>query len=868
MLGPTNTGKTHYAIERMLSFRSGILGLPLRLLAREVYDRIVKVRGPAAVALITGEERIAPETARFHVATVEAMPLDLAVDFLGVDEVQLCADRDRGHIFTDRLLRARGQAETLFLGSDTARPILRKLIPDIEILRRERMSKLTYAGVRKVTKLPRRSAIVAFSAENVYAIAELIRRHRGGAAVVMGALSPRTRNAQVALYQSGEVDFLVATDAIGMGLNMDVEHVAFAQASKFDGDTTRALRADEIAQIAGRAGRYVTDGAFGETVDCPPFDSEMIERVENHHFDALTSAEWRNSALAFDRVEDLLASLEAQAPDPILRRARPATDEETLRRLVADPHLRAAAKGKAGVRRLWELCQLPDFRNGTIDEHVRLVRQFAGPLLRQRGVLDPDLLAREISHCDRLEGSIEQISARLAQIRTWTYAANRPDWVADPAHWRERARAVEDKLSDALHALLSERFVNRRTTALLAGLRREDALLAGVTAAGEVIVEGHSVGRLQGLHFDADPLAFGLEERALRNAAQRALKPEIARRVGLLLQAPDSAFALDDQGRLLWEGCAVGALRQAHVLAPDCRALANDAISDAQSQRIGDRLRAFLAREMAKMLPAFAAVEALAQQADASAALRAFAYAWREATGLLPRAEFPDFAHLTRADRARLGQAGVSIGAAFAFAPRHLKPRSAAFLALLRRAASGKAMEEALNAPAPAAIAMPLVAEWSARDYAAWGFWPVGAIALRVDMIERGLKALARPVAAAPAAASGGQMSETPASPDLAALAVADAARLWRVRPNEAVEIIKAIGWRWKLDPGGLSGAWRAPQRPASTPSRPTQASRAPAPTNSPFAALASLTFQTTAPRRPRRRKSAATRAHPAKKAE
>ena len=429
VLGPTNTGKTHLAIERMLAHGSGMIGLPLRLLAREVYDKVVRQKGPRAAALVTGEEKIVPEGARYFVCTVEAMPLERPVDFLAVDEIQLATDPDRGHIFTHRILHARGQSETMLLGADTMRPLIRRLLPHAEIVRRERLSTLTYAGPRKLTKLPKRTAIVAFSAEEVYAIAELIRRQRGGAAVVMGALSPRTRNAQVGLYQSGEVDFLVATDAIGMGLNMDVDHVAFASRAKFDGRRNRVLRPDEVAQIAGRAGRFKDDGTFGETGDCPPFDEETILRVQSHEFEPHVSVEWRSPDLDFGSVTKLIRSLEAPPTEPGLLRVRGAVDEAALKGVAADADLMDRITRRADVARLWDVCQTPDFRKSTPDEHARLVGEFANFLLGPTQRIPQDMIAREMKHLDRTTGDIDALQARLAHIRTWTYAANRPDWM-------------------------------------------------------------------------------------------------------------------------------------------------------------------------------------------------------------------------------------------------------------------------------------------------------------------------------------------------------------------------------------------------------------------------------------------------------
>ncbi len=503
ILGPTNTGKTFFAIERMLAHRSGMIGLPLRLLAREVYDKVVRLKGAAEVALITGEDKIVPPRARFYVCTVEAMPLDIPVACLVVDEIQLCADPERGHVFTDRLLHARGQEETLLLGSDTMRGAIQKFIPRAWFITRPRFSDLAYSGAKKLTRLPRRSAIVGFSAEDVYGIAEIVRRQRGGAAVVLGALSPRTRNAQVALYQSGDVDFLVATDAIGMGLNMDVDHVAFAAHEKFDGRGFRALTPAETGQIAGRAGRYMNDGTFGVTGECEPFEEELVNRVESHRYDPVKVLQWRSGNLDFNSVSALLDSLDAPPPERGLVRARPASDAIALRHLSTDPEVMAPADTRDAVRRLWDVCQLPDFRKLSEDEHARLVRTIF--LFLMQGHIPDDWMARQIARLDIAEGDVATLSFRLAQIRTFAYAANRSGWTADSAHWQGETHAVEDRLSDALHEMLTQRFIDRRTSVLMRHLREDEITNLTLDESGGVTIGGELLGRLDGFHFAPDP---------------------------------------------------------------------------------------------------------------------------------------------------------------------------------------------------------------------------------------------------------------------------------------------------------------------------------------------------------------------------
>src|SRR5689334_1774707 len=495
VLGPTNTGKTHLAIERMLAHSSGVIGLPLRLLAREVYNKVAERVGPDAVALITGEEKIKPQNPRFWVSTVEAMPRDLDVAFLAIDEVQLGADFERGHVFTDRILNRRAREETLVLGAATMRPLVEKLLPGAHILSRPRLSRLTFAGEKKLTRLQRRSAIVAFSADEVYSVAELIRRQRGGAAVVLGALSPRTRNAQVALYQSGDVDYLVATDAIGMGLNLDVEHVAFASDRKFDGYQFRRLNAAELAQIAGRAGRATRDGTFGTTGRCPPFETELVQALENHNFEPIRVLQWRNTALDFASLGALQASLAMIPKEQGLTRVPVAEDILVLEHAARDDDVRRVAKSAKDIERLWEVCQVPDYRKISPATHAELVTTLYGFLMRE-GTIPIDWFARQVEQADHTDGDIDTLSNRIAHIRTWTFAANRPDWLDDPEHWQGVTRGVEDKLSDALHERLTDRFVDRRTSVLQRRLRENTSLDTEIRKTGEVVVEGHQIGRL------------------------------------------------------------------------------------------------------------------------------------------------------------------------------------------------------------------------------------------------------------------------------------------------------------------------------------------------------------------------------------
>src|ERR1700678_2181611 len=553
VLGPTNTGKTHLAIERMLAHSSGLIGLPLRLLAREVYNKVSERVGADSVALITGEEKIKPANPRFWVSTGEAMPRDLDVAFVAVDEVQLGADLDRGRAYTDRMLICRGSEETLVLGAATVRPMVEKLLPGANILSRPRLSQLTYAGEKKITRLPRRTAIVAFSTDEVYAIAELIRRQRGGAAVVLGALSPRTRNAQVALYQAGEVDYLVATDAIGMGLNLDVDHISFASDRKFDGYQFRKLNPAELAQIAGRAGRAMRDGTFGTTGRCPPFTTELAQVLESHTFEPVKIVQWRNTDLDFSSIGALQATLATVPTEATMTRAPVAEDVLVLDHAARDDEVRSVTGTQTDVERLWEVCQVPDYRKIAPATHAELAVTLYSHLQR-KGALPTDWFAQQVAQADRDDGDIDTLSNRIAHIRTWTFVANRRDWLSDPEHWQGVTRGIEDKLSDALHERLTERFVDRRTSTLMRRLRENAVIEPAMSKTGEVEVEGHVIGRLDGFVFLPDASSGGSEAKALQNAAQKALAGEIANRATKLGEVPDRQIILAADGAMRWNG--------------------------------------------------------------------------------------------------------------------------------------------------------------------------------------------------------------------------------------------------------------------------------------------------------------------------
>ena len=608
VLGPTNTGKTHLAIERMVAHNSGIIGLPLRLLAREVYGRICEKVGVANVALITGEERIFPASAKFHVCTVEAMPETGDTDFVAIDEVQLATDLERGHFFTDRIMNLRGKHETMLLGSDTMLPVLRKLLPGLNIITRPRMSVLSYAGSKKITRMPNRSAIVAFSANEVYAIAELVRRERGGAAVVTGSLSPRTRNAQVALYQSGEVEFLIATDAIGMGLNLDVNHVAFAQDTKFDGYQFRKLTAAELGQVAGRAGRFTRDGTFGITSRVEPFDDELIEALETHTFAPQKVLTWRNRNLDFGSLAKLQESLEKPADHVCLMRAPSGTDTTALENLSRNPEIHDIADNEERVRLLWEVAKVPDYRRISPTVHAELLAEVYVDITRD-GHIREDWFAELVDRADNTQGEIDALSSRIANIRTCTYLSNRENWLENPTEWREKTREVEDRLSDALHENLTKRFIDRRTSILMKRLKENRMLEAEIGNDGTVNVEGHEIGTLRGFRFTLAG-STGKDAKAMSAAAAKVLSSEIEKRAERLTAAPNSDFVLADDGNLRWLGETVAKLSAGETaLKPRVIVLADEHLSGVTLEKVAARLERWVANHINTLLKPLADLE-------------------------------------------------------------------------------------------------------------------------------------------------------------------------------------------------------------------------------------------------------------------
>lgn len=783
VLGPTNTGKTHYAIDRMLGHASGMIGFPLRLLARENYDRVVREKGAAKVALVTGEEKIIPTGAAYFVCTVESMPLDREVEFLAIDEIQMCADPERGHIFTDRLLRARGTEETLFLGAETIRPLIQALVPEADFISRPRLSKLSYVGPRKITRLPRRSAVVAFSINEVYAIAELMRRQRGGTAVVLGALSPRTRNAQVEMYQGGEVDYLVATDAIGMGLNMNIDHVAIAGLRKFDGKNYRKLSTPEIAQIAGRAGRHLSDGTFGPIAEIGAFDEDVVTAIEDHEFDPLTGVFWRNADLDYRSALALQKSLERPPPRPELMRARDADDKIALSHLIRDRKIADRASTPDVVRLLWDICQIPDFRKTMADVHASLLSRIFRELT-DGDCLPVDWVAAQIAQLDRVDGDIDTLMARIAHVRTWTYISHRADWLADTETWQVRTRELEDKISDALHQSLTQRFVDRRAAAF-SRMKDRDDLLAVVGTDSDVVVEGEFVGHLDGFRFVPDANSAAEGRRALMAAANKALRSEIDARVDALCTAPDNVFSVSHDGVLSWSDAAIARLEKgADIVSPGVSVMASDYLSADQRERIRKRLVTWVSAQIEDALERLITL----RQADLSGVARGLAYQVVEGLGSLPRQRVvAEVRELSKDDRSALRACGIRIGAETLFVPALVKPKAVQWRAMLWALFTGR---DTPPPPAAGLVTVPAGDDLPEDFIEACGYAKLGGRAIRVDVLDRVAIDLQRQSRA-------GKMDIGAAQLNLLGLSLEDARPVFEALGYVAENVDDELVWKW-----------------------------------------------------------------------
>ncbi|MCJ2049940.1 helicase [Methylobacterium sp. J-070] len=788
----------------MLAHPTGMIGLPLRLLAREVYLRVVAKVGPDKVALVTGEEKIKPDRPRYWICTIEAMPRDLDVAYVAIDEIQLAADMDRGHVFTDRLLYVRGREETLLIGSSTMLPLVQGLIPNVHTTTRPRLSQLTFAGEKRLSRLPRRTAIVAFSAEEVYAIAELIRRQRGGAAVVLGALSPRTRNAQVEMYQAGDVDYLVATDAVGMGLNLDVDHVAFAANWKYDGTRFRKLTPAEMGQIAGRAGRHLADGTFGSTGRCPPFEAELVERLESHDFDPLRILQWRNPDLTFGSLEALQASLDEHPRESGLTRAPMGEDQQALEILMKEDDIRDTARSAASVRRLWDVCGVPDYRKVHPQVHADLVAQLYRFLMKGMAGRIPDTwFAEQVAMIDRTDGDIDTLSRRIAHGRTWTFVANRPDWLRDPEHWQGETRRVEDRLSDALHERLASRFVDRRTSVLMRRLRENTMLEAQITADGDVTVEGQHVGHLHGFLFVPDASAEGHEAKTLRSAAEKALAGEIEARADRFAATADSTLVLSHDGTIRWTGAPVAKLNPGEKLfAPQIRLLADDSLTGAHREKVEARLDAWLKAYIVRLLGPLMEIETAA---DLTGLAKGIGYQVVESLGVLERSKVAqEMRSLDQDGRGALRRHGVRFGAYHIFLPALLKPAPRTLAAQLWALRNGgldqRGLDEIAHLAGSGRTSIKVDREIAKGLYRAAGFRVSGERAVRVDILER-LADLIRPAIAYRPGTTPGAPPDGTADGD-GFVATVGMTSLVGCSGEDFASILKSLGYNAEARPG------------------------------------------------------------------
>ena len=682
VLGPTNTGKTHLAIETMLSFDSGMIGFPLRLLAREVYDKVVKKIASDKVALITGEEKIIPSNAKYFLCTVESMPIDKQLDFVGIDEIQMCADHERGHIFTDRLLNMRGDKLTMLMGSSTIKNIISKLDDDIEFINRNRLSKLTYSGHKKISRINRKTAIIAFSAEEVYAIAELIRRQKGGAAIVMGSLSPKTRNAQVNLYQSGDVDFLVATDAIGMGINMDIDHIYFSNLKKFDGKKLRRLNLSEIGQIAGRAGRYLNDGNFGITGQCKEINDEEVDLLENHKFEDIQTLFWRNSNLNFNNPLALIKSLDFKPYQGWLRKINECIDEKALKYFLRDKNLENIEFNKEKLSLLWECCQIPDFVKKTYGHHYDVIGSVFSYLNSAKGKITEDYMRLKLIKLDKLEGNVDSLSNRIANVRTWSYVSNKNNWVENQNYWIEKTKLLEDKLSDRLHEELSKTFIDKRASVLARGLKQDMEFNTKILDNNEVIINDQFIGRIKGLKLELDLKKGALETdiKSLKKAARQTVGPELERRIQKIIES--SLVELHDDFKIYWNKSSIGKLISGKdYLNPNLELIVDDILENDQKQKLADFLNKWLKTKINTVLKSLNDIKDLKEK---NSSIKALAYQLYENNGVLKRDQVLEYLkNLRQEERKILRDLGVKFGRYHIFLHRLIKPEAVSLRTML-----------------------------------------------------------------------------------------------------------------------------------------------------------------------------------------
>ena len=673
VLGPTNTGKTHLAVETMLEYKSGIIGFPLRLLAREIFDKCVKKIGSEKVALITGEEKIIPKLPNYYICTVESMPQDMIVDFVAIDEIQMCTDHERGHIFTDRLLNARGEKLTMFLGSHTMKPIIKSLIENIEFVSRERYSKLTYSGYKKISRLNPKTALIAFSIDEVYAIAELVRRQKGGAAIIMGSLSPKTRNSQVELYQSGDANFLVATDAIGMGINMDINNVSFSSLNKFDGKKNRKLNLSEISQIAGRAGRHINDGTFGITGECKHLSPDEIEKLEKHELNKVNILYWRNSDLNLDSLDNLVSSLEKNTNNDLLKKINDCEDEKVLKFLIKNDKDLKNKCSKDLVKIFWECCQIPDFSKKNYGNHVEVVKKVFDFLSSNFGKVTNDYMKKQLEHLDRYDGNIDTLANRISNVRTWSYVANKKNWASNSDYWIERTKYIEDKLSDKLHEELTKSFIDKRISILSRSLKQDIVLATEIKNENEVIIDGQYIGSLKGMRLELDLKSSSLKTdiKSLKKAARQAIAPELMRRTTRIIRS--EVLQVDDDNKIYWMDNPIAYLSKGKdYLNPKLNLLVDEAIDQESKEKLqtnlNKKLYSLINSELSDLVN-------LSKSKFKNNYVRALSYQLFESNGVLKRELVHQMIkNISKEDRPNLRKAGIKIGRYHIFLPKMLKP--------------------------------------------------------------------------------------------------------------------------------------------------------------------------------------------------
>ncbi|MDC1032692.1 helicase-related protein [Candidatus Pelagibacter sp.] len=682
VLGPTNTGKTHLAIETMLSFENGMIGFPLRLLAREVYDKIIEKIGTDKVALITGEEKIIPPNAKYFLCTVESMPIDKELDFVAVDEIQMCADHERGHIFTDRLLNIRGNKLTMLMGSNTIKKIINKLDDDVEFINRNRLSKLTYGGHKKISRIDRKTAIIAFSAEEVYAIAELIRRQKGGAAIVMGSLSPKTRNAQVELYQSGDVDFLVATDAIGMGINMDLDYVYFSNLRKFDGKKLRKLNLSEIGQIAGRAGRYLNDGNFGITGDCKEINAEEVELLENHKFEDIRTLFWRNSNLNFNNPFSLIKSLEERPLKEWLKKIHECEDEKALKYFLRDKNLENVEFNNKTLNLLWECCQIPDFVKKTYGNHYEVIENVFKFLNSKKGKITNEYMRLELMKLDKLDGNVDSLSNRIANVRTWSYVSNKKNWVENQNYWIEKTKLLEDKLSDRLHEELTKTFIDKRASILARGLKQDMKFKTEILDNNDVKIDDQFIGKINGLKLELDLKKGALETdiKSLKKAARQTIGPELEKRIQNIIDG--SLIELNEDFKIYWNKFVIAKIVPGNdYLNPNYELVVDDILEQTQRKKLGDFISKWLKNKIDNILQSLIDLKNLK---DKHSSIKALAYQLYENNGVLKRENVAEYLkNLGQDERKTLRDLGVKFGRYHVFLYKLIKPEPVVLRTLL-----------------------------------------------------------------------------------------------------------------------------------------------------------------------------------------